>query len=675
MTQDEPRHWAMSLCLVRFRWSWVWALVILSAGCRPNESEPQAEPSTSNRTVTAEPKDATEHSENGTPISSLPPQPVKSPPRISRSSTETHLRDAIGWMADDLREGRGPYSVGLEETSIYLRDAFSELGLIGPNSDEPALQEFRARVRWKRGASNDFTFTTDVGEQLKLNLFEEYAPQPGSRNGAFECELVFAGYGITAPEFDYDDYAALDVKGKCVIVLRHEPQLYDDASPFNGAKLSPHGSVYRKIANAIEHGAAAVVLVEDRAHLEWTQQRNRGDADGLLKLDGDRLEGCAIPVIHVKRNVINDFLDNRLNAPLDEIETTIDDALVPRSQALAGLRCEGHLEFAKTRSTLKNVVATLPGKGKLAGESIVIGAHYDHVGRGAFGSLAPWTNDIHNGADDNASGTAALVEVARRLVQRESDSQRRVIFIAFSGEEMGLLGSRHYCRYPMFELSDTSAMLNLDMVGRMRRNRRVEVFGTGTSSRFPELLTETFEPRDLKLVSHPEGYGPSDHESFYLKDIPVLHFFTGFHPDYHRPSDDTHEINFEGLVLLIEAVEEVAWTLATGPKATLNSNGSDLFGLGSDSAGQSSITSVKAANRGAGMNVGIDQASGHFVVTRLDPEGLAAAAQVRTGDLILRVNDLPIESFEALQSAFSEAEKQTLLLERDGVRLEVTIED
>jgi Zn-dependent M28 family amino/carboxypeptidase len=201
----------------------------------------------------------------------------------------------------------------------------------------------------------------------------------------------------------------------------------------------------------------------------------------------------------------------------------------------------------------------------LADETVVIGAHYDHVGRGGPGSFVPGSNEIHNGADDNASGTVSLLELARRLGSRQEKLPRRVVFIAFTGEESGLIGSARYTKEPIFPLETTIAMLNMDMVGRLQDDK-LTVFGSGTSPIWDEMLKRQAKDAHFEVSLKPEGMGPSDHQSFFMKQIPVLHFFTGTHNDYHRPSDDWEKINIPGTERIVELIEKLTIEVASLPE-------------------------------------------------------------------------------------------------------------
>jgi hypothetical protein len=213
----------------------------------------------------------------------------------------------------------------------------------------------------------------------------------------------------------------------------------------------------------------------------------------------------------------------------------------------------------------KNVVGVLEGSGPLADETIVIGAHYDHLGRGGPGSLAFLSTAIHNGADDNASGTAMVMEMARRLARRVDPLPRRLVFVAFSGEERGLLGSAHYVSDPPYPLDKTVMMVNFDMVGRLNDKNELTLYGTGTTPGLDELVDALGKAEGFTVKKIADGFGPSDQASFYRKNIPVLFTFTGTHKDYHRPSDDTETINFGGMSRIADFGELMILDLARRP--------------------------------------------------------------------------------------------------------------
>ena len=261
------------------------------------------------------------------------------------------------------------------------------------------------------------------------------------------------------------------------------------------------------------------------------------------------------PAFHITNKTANELLAS-IHTDLATLESQIDADQKPKSAVVTGWTAKGATTIEKVRSDVSNVIAVIDGEGPLANETVVIGAHYDHVGRGGENSLAPGSSEVHNGADDNASGTVTLLELARRFAVKAATKKpsRRLVFIAFTGEEKGLLGSARYCKEPVFPLESTIAMLNMDMVGRLKEDKLI-VYGTGTSPRWEPELKQFNGENGFKLVFKPEGVGPSDHASFYLKKIPVLHFFTGEHADYHKPTDDWEKINIDGVARVADLME------------------------------------------------------------------------------------------------------------------------
>jgi hypothetical protein len=546
------------------------------------------------------------------------------------ATVEARLRATVAYLADDAREGRGVGTQGLEQAAAYLAEQFQAAGLKTDLIHGAPFQSFEVTLAAERGRpeENRLVLVGPPDAQGKspsvaLTLDQDFAPLAAGGSGQFDAPLVFAGYGITAlslkrgdEAITYDDYAGVDVRGKVVIVLRKEPQQNDPASPFDGTQTTPYSLFVRKLTNAREHGAAAVIFVNDgpellnrrKEQLAAVREALQGleslkerlaaaqpqqddlaelgkavaqkaqelaqraqplaeSTDGLLPFGGAgaNVSHAGMPVLFCRRAVIDRVLMAALGKDLAALERDIDSDLVPRSQELAGWRAQGQTAVIENKTQIRNVLGVLEGRGALADQTVVVGAHYDHLGYGGEGSLAPWTREIHNGADDNASGTAALVEIARRLASAPQTPRRRILFIAFTGEERGLLGSSHYVQHPLFPLESTVAMVNLDMVGRLTDDK-LAVYGTGTATEFDALIERLAGERGFVLSKHPGGYGPSDHSSFYAKRIPVLHFFTGTHRDYHRPSDDVDKLNVAGMRRVVELAATLVQTLAEQPQ-------------------------------------------------------------------------------------------------------------
>jgi hypothetical protein len=470
-------------------------------------------------------------------------------PRVAADRLQSH----VDFLASPKMKGRAAGTPENDRAAEYIARAFSQAGL-QPAYGKSFFQPFRVTVGAGLGKNNQ-AITHAGGEARPLKLHQDYVPLNLSDNGTERLSLVFAGYGITADEFKYDDYLHLDVAGKAVIVLRHEPQEDDEKSPFAGRELTTYSQVVNKAINARNHGARAMILVNDPVP-------HPADEDALVKfgtLAGP--ENAGLLLIHASRATVDAWFAPS-GKPLAQLQQAIDEKLAPQSFYVPEVAVEISVDIQRRTAQTRNVAAVLRGSGPLAEEAIVIGAHYDHLGLGERNSLAPsQIGKVHHGADDNASGTAALLEIARTLAAQREQLQRSVIFVAFSGEELGLLGSVHYTKEPPWPLDRTAAMINLDMVGRPRDNK-LYVGGIGTSPAFREIV-ERANASGFQLSYSESGYGSSDHQSFYIKNIPVVFFFSGLHADYHKPSDTAERIQSADHARVAELALRTAESLAS----------------------------------------------------------------------------------------------------------------
>jgi hypothetical protein len=550
-----------------------------------------------------------------------------------RSEAEARIYGDISYLASDELKGRSAETPGLKLASDYIAKRFNDLGLQTDLFDGTPFQYFE--LNGSPGAvpeKNSLTFTKPDGSKVSLSLGEQFQPQSLGSNGLFDAPVVFAGYGITADDgtIRYDDYAGLDVNGKVVLVIRKEPQGNDPKSVFNGAEPSQYAFFNSKVANAAKHGAAALILFNDAA----SEAASPGT---LLPVSGsgNAPSEDKLPTLFVSRSVVESWLTEQ-GKSLTEIEAEIDKDLKPRSFEMTGWKAAGQTEIARRKIPSMNVLGYLPGAGNLAEEIVIVGAHFDHVGMGGAGSLAPGTVEIHNGADDNGSGTVGMLEVAKRITDRvreqSADTPRRgILFMAFSAEELGLIGSEYYVNHPRFALDKTVAMLNLDMVGRISNNL-LTVYGTGTAKGFDELLTEANEIGQFEIKRQPEGVGPSDHQSFFMKGIPVYHFFSGFHPDYHRPSDDFDKINVNGIARIADMVTFMTEKIAVSPERP------------------SFLRSTTSKVR---LGVRIRQSEPGLVVDRVMPGGWAKKAGILPDDQILKIGAQAVAAREDMDEELS----------------------
>lgn len=467
-------------------------------------------------------------------------QPLQ--PKITAADVQTHLR----FLASDELQGRRGGSAFEKQAADYLVAEFSRYGL-APAGTDGYLQGFPITLGVRLAPGNHLR----SGNRSWTAADSVLLPWANSRSGDFKGAFTFAGYGLSIPEMKYDDYADLEVKGKVVLILRYGP----DGSQNPHSEFGPYWPLRDKIKRAAEKGAVAVLL--SLAPGETGQ-------DTLLPLDRERMMAESdIPVLQIHADLAVELMQNA-GQDLNALVKTIADSRKPASVATS-LEVSGTVALEADKRTSHNVAAKVKGTDPKAG-TIVIGAHYDHLGMGESGSLfrGP-VAQIHNGADDNASGTAGLLELAAYFAQ--NPARHDLLFLGFGSEEMGLLGSDYYVNNPTVDLKSMRAMINMDMIGRMV-DRKLLIFGTGSSTDWDGLLNAANTDKlELKLV--PDGTGASDHTSFYNKQIPVLHYFTDTHPDYHKPSDDADLINYDGQVRVLEHVQRVVKAIDGLPAAQL----------------------------------------------------------------------------------------------------------
>jgi len=466
------------------------------------------------------------------------------------------LLEHIRFLAADELQGRGNGSEGLEQAAEYIARQFRDAGLRPGVAGKEWFQPFEINAGLAVGDGNALVVEAR-GRAVRLSLGQSYLPlsvTPGDAPLRLDdVPVVFAGYGISAPSHKYDDYAGLDVDGKAVLIFSHEPQERRNDSRLNGARPLQETTLYNKAMAARTRGARALIVVADPSH----QSDDANYRTFAIEADA---EDHGISVLRARRGEMTPILQAH---GLDEVAAAIDGDLMPRSRALPGTTIDYTQRLAARRRTVRNVVGVLPGSSSAKDEqAIVLGGHYDHVGLGGrFSSRPEDTGEIHNGADDNASGIAALIEIARNAAAERRRFPRTLVFVAFAGEERGLLGSAHYTEHPVVPLADTVAMINLDMIGRARG--RVEVGGLADAA--PSLRADVeaaARTAGLDARAGGPGAGRSDDSNFIDRRVPALHFFTGFHDDYHRPSDDWDRIDAGGTARVATLALELAARLA-----------------------------------------------------------------------------------------------------------------
>lgn len=461
-----------------------------------------------------------------------------------------HYIADIKYLSSKPLKGRASGDPELDKAARFLAKEFRKAGLRPINSDS-YLQPFPVSVKATLGTNNRACYTV-AGERMELKVGDSFIPFSFSATGTIEGPVVFAGYGITAAEYNYDDYAGLDVRGKIVLLLRHEPQEFDSTSVFEGRVYTEHSQLFSKALNARAHGATAVIYVNDTAN------HGSDSMEKFISLPGPADPG--VPFVQISSEHVEKWFtaaDHNFKATQEEIDRT----LKPHSFAFPeSLRVDLQTDVEHVSRNVFNVAAYLPGA---TDEYVIVGAHYDHLGLGEQYSLAPEkVGTIHPGADDNASGTAGLLALARYFGSHPRPA-RGILMVAFAGEELGLLGSTFYVNHPLKPLEQARVMINMDMIGRSK-DGKVMVGGAPAGSSFRRIL-DTLGPKhqlDLDL-SDTSVYGSSDHTSFKAKQVPTLFFFSGLHADYHRPSDTWEKIEVDATVRLLKLIADLTVMLAT----------------------------------------------------------------------------------------------------------------
>src|SRR5579864_7108484 len=533
--------------------------------------------------------------------------------------------DDVKSLSSPAMEGRGAGTKGIERAANLIEQRYRSL-VLQPAGAKSFFQPFTVITGAKLKEGNRLEVEDGKSKQgLKLN--QDFVPFSFSASGEVAGPIVFAGYGATAPEFNYDDYAHLDVKDKIVVLLRYEPAGF--AAKSGNAGLTQHSQLITKAINARNHGAKAVILVNGKL--------GDKEEDLLTKFGSvNGPENACIVIVQAK----NDAAKARFAAAgksLVAIQNQINMSSASSSFVFPEkLRISLGVNIEKTRATVNNVLAYLPGK---TAEYIIIGAHYDHLGYGNVDSLAPsQIGKIHPGADDNASGTAGVLELARVLAPRKGQLQRGILFADFAGEELGLLGSSEWVMEPTLPLEKAVAMINMDMIGRIK-DEKVFIGGTGTGATFKELLDEEKSKSPFHIEYSASGYAASDHTSFVGKKIPVLFFFSGLHADYHKPSDTWDKINAPDAAKLLDFIDDVALKIDSASERVA------FVTLKEDQpGGQAASGSGGGYGPYFGSIPDFGQEENGVKFSDVRPGSPAAKAGFKAGDILVQFGSMPIKN-------------------------------
>jgi hypothetical protein len=576
------------------------------------------------------------------------------------------MKKDLFYLAGPECNGRGVGTPGIDKAADRIVAEFKAAGLKPAMKDGTYFQPFSIAGPTVATAAN-VTFQGPGGQKLALKLNKQFRAIGVSGSGESAGGVVFAGYGITTERQGktFDEYDGIDCQGKLVIVLRKTPRPNEkgEKDPFDKNENPEYATLAAKVKLAEKSGAAAIAFVNDRS------LANDGDELMAFRYVGAQ-SASKLPVFQINRGTVDHLLTHALGTSLVEIEQAIEKDLKPRSAVLNGWTATTNATIKKNDFACKNVVGVLEGNGPLANETVVVGAHYDHLGTSSYGSMVGPAGEgqVHFGADDNASGTTGMIEMARRFAAMKDRQGRRIVFIAFSGEERGLHGSIHYCKEPIYPLEETAFMLNMDMIGRVKevefekggKGDRLLVYGTGTAEGFDKLVDD--KNPGFKIIKLPAGTGPSDHDSFYRKKVPVIFFFTGTHSEYHRPNDTPDRINLAGMKKVVDYgfnLTAYAAEVKEKPKYTITK---ERF---VDPTEERRPSTPRMSGPTLGIMPSYEEGETGVKVDGISPGGAAEKAGLKDGDIITEVNGKPVTNVTTYMSVMN--------TQKGGVEIEITI--
>ena len=565
---------------------------------------------------------------------------------VIEESGADRIQKDIAWLADPAREGRGLGTKGLEASGQFIEQRFKALGLA------PAGEKGTYRDHFEVAKH------VLVGKETTLKLADAaldpaaFQPLAFSAQGAATGELLLAGYGVVAKELKVDDYRGLNAKGKIVVVRRFVPETSTFAEPSNQRR---YGDLWYKAVTARMAGAAGLIVVDAPLAPPNDKKWKEPDEAKFPELTRENYGDAGIPVLIVKRATF---------------AATLKD-LAARRKLSASLNVALSYEKQAAFNVLGRIAANVPPAERVPGE-LVIGAHYDHLGYGGVHSLSPESTAPHLGADDNASGVAGILEIARALKSAPKLKQD-VLIMAFSAEESGVLGSSHLVHEPPagLDVKKFRAMLNLDMVGRLRDNQ-LTVLGVKTAKEWPAFVTAACERERIECAQSSDGYGPSDQTSFYAAGIPVLHFFSGSHGDYHKPSDSADRINAGGAAQIAKLVTDIAQVVTDLPA-----------GLGFEQvAPETPKGDVRSFNASLGTipDYGGPTDGGGILLAGVRPGSAADKGGLKRGDTLIALGKTEIKSlhdFMFVLNGSKPGQTVSARVKRDGkvLDLQVTFEE
>jgi aminopeptidase YwaD len=536
-----------------------------------------------------------------------------------RDVTIDELRNHIKFLSSDSLKGRLTGTAGDSLAADYIRKELTSYGLVPLSGD--GLQKFKVIDKVVPGKDNSLSV-----EGTNFSPDKDFLPTAFSENNSFKSLVVFVGYGfnIKNDSLIWNDYNGTDVKDKWVMILRGDPEPDKSKSNFTGYSGDRDKSLLAK-----DMGAAGVLLVSGE----------NVDKEDTFEPFAKGEFSVGIPILRIKRTVADAILA-KSKTKINDLEKRLNSGRKPHSFS-TGTIVVAQSSIVQNMAHTRNVIMEIPGEdARLKNEYLIFGAHFDHLGMGGQGSSSrnPDTIGVHHGADDNASGVAMLIELAGKFASTKNTHKRTLVFVSFSGEEEGLWGSKYFTDNPLIDLSKVDAMINIDMVGRLKDTKDLQIGGVGTAEGLKQKAEALCDTNLLKPAFIEEGSGPSDHSSFYAKDIPVLFFTTGAHTDYHTPTDTWDKINYKGMVTVSDLIFGLSSGLAN-----------DTAKLSFKEAGPK--TEVTRGYRKGGITLGIMPDFAGIVKNGLradlvTPGKPAAIGGMKKGDIIVAIEGKPVNNIQ-----------------------------
>lgn len=537
------------------------------------------------------------------------------------------IKSNVEYLASPELKGRKPGTEGIEKAAQHIAKQFEKIGLEKINGSYFQSFDVVSGKEFDPTGKNSVEFSLTIprpgvpkekwlSTKKSWELETEFMPYAFSSSDSVEAEMVFCGYGITAQDLAYDDYEGIDVNGKIVVLLSDSPDGVSKTGEF--AKYS---NFRYKTTNAKKHNAAGIIFVNiqgDSANVfQRLEESDRGAA-------GD----AGIVCIQANRVSMDKFFPN--SDKLFPCEETINKSRKPKSFPLNNATCKINVSIKNKLTNTKNVMGVLEGD---TDNYIVIGAHYDHLGEGHSSSSRYKGKEvkIHYGADDNASGTSAILQLAKRF--EDDQIKDNILFVAFSAEEMGLLGSKEFVKSLPIDKNKIKFYVNYDMVGRLE-DKELQVFGVGTTSKFEQIVDAKATEKNIKIKKIATGNGPSDHQSFNVEKIPVLFFFSGIHTEYHTPDDIPEKIDFDGIVKIIDYSESIIRELSKEKELVYTEVKEN------EKKEHISRTSSKVI---MGVIPSYSDTEHGFVLDGVRPGSPAEIGGLKAGDIIIKIDDSEIK--------------------------------